>query len=330
MNPEQSIQNERRKIDALLRDIDFAQTNAAATEAAYYKGIGQPVPEFISSEMKDQVVEKPMSEEKVSINVAGFYALETCIGWFCKRDGKKPSEWLDIIVTQKYKARDVDLLNRFANATWKAGQPFRSLDRINRPVFRVFDYLSKEEVVKDQRQIIQSALKLRDSLKDDNFSSGEKQFEKIKSLLQDKSYAYEMAAYLEASYYTQQKKAVPPFLSPDEVKMILKKSAVEQKIATNLTGFYALECGLQYIVTTQKKLPSVVLESVINDQLATGDKELLMRFANATWKAGQPFRSMERITRDNFVPFNFLPASEIEKDWVQIKNAAQLVLNKLK
>jgi hypothetical protein len=33
----------------------------------------------------------------------------------------------------------------------------------------------------------------------------------------------------------------------------------EEKIATNLAGFYALECGLSYLATAQKKLPSAVL-----------------------------------------------------------------------
>jgi len=48
------------------------------------------------------------------------------------------------------------------------------------------------------------------------------------------------------------------------------------------------------------------------------DKILLQRFANATWKAGQPFRGLDRITRDNFVPFYFLQMKKL-KDWVQIK-----------
>jgi hypothetical protein len=57
------------------------------------------------------------------------------------------------------------------------------------------------------------------------------------------------------------------------------------------------------------------------------DKELLERFANATWKASQPFRSMERIRRSNFIPFDLLPAEEVEKDWVQLQAAAKSLLN---
>jgi hypothetical protein len=48
----------------------------------------------------------------------------------------------------------------------------------------------------------------------------------------------------------------------------------------------------------------------------------MKRFANATWKAGQPFRSLDRITRKTFTCFDLLPPEEVEKDWMQIKAAA--------
>jgi len=49
---------------------------------------------------------------------------------------------------------------------------------------------------------------------------------------------------------------------------------------------------------------------------------LLARFANATWKAGQPFRSLSRITRDNFRPAVLLSDDELKKDFDQIRAAA--------
>lgn len=53
---------------------------------------------------------------------------------------------------------------------------------------------------------------------------------------------------------------------------------------------------------------------------------IFARFANATWKAGQPFRGLNRITRPTFTSFYFLGEADIEKDFVQIKMAAEKLL----
>jgi hypothetical protein len=53
---------------------------------------------------------------------------------------------------------------------------------------------------------------------------------------------------------------------------------------------------------------------------------IFARFANATWKVGQPFRGLNRITRPTFTPFYFLSESDIDKDMVQIRAAAQRIL----
>jgi hypothetical protein len=53
------------------------------------------------------------------------------------------------------------------------------------------------------------------------------------------------------------------------------------------------------------------------------------RFANVTWKAGQPFRGLDRIAHATFTPYYFLTEAELEKDWIQIKLAAGLVLAKV-
>ena len=136
----------------------------------------------------------------------------------------------------------------------------------------------------------------------------------------------EMAMHMEAAYYTGQQQAVPPFLKPGEDTATVKKASEEEKIATNLAGFYALECGLSYLATAEKKLPSAVLQSILNDSISSDNKRLFERFANATWKAGQPFRGLSKIERKTFTPFDLLPAEEIEKDWVQIKAAAEMVM----
>ena len=63
----------------------------------------------------------------------------------------------------------------------------------------------------------------------------------------------------------------------------------------------------------------------VNDSINLKNKVLFERFANATWKAGQPFRGLERISTKNFTLFKFLPPEEIENDWNQIKAAAEML-----
>jgi len=151
----------------------------------------------------------------------------------------------------------------------------------------------------------------------------------IDSLLRDTDYNALMAQALEAGYYIGTEQAVMPFLAPGEDTAMKKKSAKEDKIATNIAGFYALECGVSYLSTTQNKLPSDILKSIVNDSIAEKDKLLLERFANATWKASQPFRSLDRITRNIFMPFDLLPKEEVKKDWDQIKSAAEILQKSL-
>jgi hypothetical protein len=203
------------------------------------------------------------------------------------------------------------------------------MSRIQKDNFMVANFLSDAETKKDYDQVMAAAAMLHESLKPLSDSSKEVQFKKIDQLLKDKPYAEAMARHMEAAYYKAEGKPVPAFVTAAEDTSTVKKSALDEKVAINLAGFYALECGLSYLATAQNKLPSDVLQSIITDSIAAEDKQLLERFANATWKAGQPFRSLDRITRDNFTPFYFLSAEEIEKDWVQIKTAAVALQKKL-
>jgi hypothetical protein len=152
----------------------------------------------------------------------------------------------------------------------------------------------------------------------------------IDSLLKDKQFAEQMAMELEASYYKGIGEAVPPFLIPGEDSLKIDKSVKEEKIAINLAGFYALECATNYLVTTSQKSPSEILQSLIDDKISKEDKLLFACFANATWKAGQPFRGLDRITRETFTPFSFLREADIEKDLVQVKAAAKKLLEAFK
>ena len=160
-------------------------------------------------------------------------------------------------------------------------------------------------------------------------SSVNAQMQKIRSLLHSQQYAAEMAAFMDAGYYTSQKQTVPAFISAKDDTATTKKSVKEQKIATNVAGFYALECCTNYFVTTRSLLPSDILKSIVDGTISKEDKDLFSRFANATWKAGQPFRGLNRIERETFTPFYFLSEADIEKDWVQIKAAAKKLLTEL-
>jgi len=323
MKEDQLINGELKKITVLLRDSSFALEMAKNLEAAYYTSQGQPTPAFLSGNADTSTIERRVKEEKIATNIAAFYALESGIGVLIDQKGGSPVDWLNKIIGKQLDSTEILVLNRFANATWKAGQPFRGLKRITRDVFISPVFLPDDEVKKDYDQVLAAATKLLPALKDVKDSSAANQVQKISQLLKDKQFAMEMAQHMEAAYYTAQQQDIPPFLKPGEDTATIKKSMKEEKIATNLAGFYALECGLSYLATAQKKLPSAVLQSIINDSINKDDKRLLERFANATWKAGQAFRGLDRITRATFTSFDLLPPAEIEKDWVQIKAAAE-------
>lgn len=328
MQQQQKITAELTTISGLLRDSSFALDMAKNQDAAYYKAQGQPAPEF-SSENEDPYIQRSVKDEKIATSIAAFYALECAMGVLMEQEDGTPFEWLNKIKANQLDSAEVLLLNRFANATWKAGQPFRGLERITRDVFISPVFLPEAEVKKDYDQIFAAADKLVEAMQGVKDASKAEQLQKLKALLQDKSFALEMAQHMEAAYYAAQQQAVPAFLQPGEDTATVNKSAKDEKIATNIAGFYALECGLSYLVTAQHKLPSAVLQSIVNDNLNAKDKKLFERFANATWKAGQPFRGLDRITRDVFIPFDLLSTEEQEKDWVQIKAASEKLLQSL-
>jgi len=151
----------------------------------------------------------------------------------------------------------------------------------------------------------------------------------IDSLLRSENFAVTIAQSQSDAYYVGVGETPPPFLLPDDDTTSVNITQKDEKIAINLAGFYALECGLDYLVTTQHKLPSDILKSITDGTISQDDKQLLCRFANATWKAGQPFRGLDRITRRTFTSFYFLTQDDVEKDWVQVKAAAKLMLEKL-
>lgn len=318
-----NINEQLNKLNTLLRDSAFAVSLAVKQDSAYQGSQNQgttPLPPT------DSMIKKSYKQEKIAINLAGFLATECGIGALMEQNGGTPVDWLKKIVNKDLDAGSILLLNRFANATWKASQPFRGLSRITRDNFIVANFLSEEETKKDYDQVMAAASKLLDTLKNLNDASKENQLQMISRLMKNKQYDYAMAKHIEASYYMAQNKQAPAFVSAPEDTAVVDKSAFEEQIAIKIAGFYALECGLSYLAAAENKLPLDVLKSIADDSITQKDKRLLERFANATWKAGQAFRSLDRIERDSFTPFSPLSEEEIEKDWVQIKAAAAQVL----
>ncbi|HEX4049219.1 MAG TPA: hypothetical protein VH309_15335, partial [Elusimicrobiota bacterium] len=155
------------------------------------------------------------------------------------------------------------------------------------------------------------------------------QLARLKELLQSKDFALQIAAWQDGAYYRGQGKTPPPFLTPEEKAGKVEKSVADEKIAMNLAGFYAVESGLGVLAETTGKSPRELLRSIVDGTMPEGDMLLIARFANATWKAGQPFRSLDRITRDTFRPAALLTDEELAKDFDQIKAAAQKLLERV-
>ena len=151
------------------------------------------------------------------------------------------------------------------------------------------------------------------------------QFEALKQILQNKRIAREMAQWQHDAYYRGVGEEPPAFILPKETGT----DAEKEKIAMNLAGVYAVECGLGVLCERYDSTPLEVLELIRSGQLPEEDMLLLARFANATWKAGQYFRSPERVERDTFRPAVMLTPEELQKDFDQINAAAEQIYARL-
>lgn len=185
------------------------------------------------------------------------------------------------------------------------------------------------------------AQNVRDAMVKVSTQDVETQMLKLKSLMQDPAFAREMAEWLEGAYYRGIGEEAPPFIEPGQEAAKIEKLLINEKIAMNVAGFYALESGLGYILELEKKrqasggtdilqTPMDVLDAIVNKTLSGDYMFLLARFANATWKASQPFRDISRIGKPNFIPAIGLSDAELEKDFVQIVEAATKLGDKMR
>ncbi len=310
------------RLRGLLRDPAFALEMARSLDAAYYIGQGQAVAPFVKPEEETATTSKSVREEKIAINLAGFYALECGAGYLAQRDRRMLLDVLTAAANGRLPDADMLLLARFANATWKAGQPFRALARINRDTFGPAALLSDAELRKDFVQIKAAAVKLLQAMGSVNASDNVAQLARLQSLLRDTSFALDMAQSLDAAYHVGQGQPVPAFLKPEEMTATSSKSVKEEKIAINLAGFYALEAGVGVLGERGRETPLQIIDGIAAGTRSADDMLLLARLANATWKAGQPFRALNRISRDTFKPAALLSAEDVKKDTDQIRAAA--------
>lgn len=115
-----------------------------------------------------------------------------------------------------------------------------------------------------------------------------------------------------------------------------------QKVAENLAGLYAADtaanilAAYQYGVDRDGKVTEVsyvrCLEAIRGASLDATEKFIVKNAANATWRAGQPFRDittkpLNRIERDVNMQFNLLPGDEEDKDLVQVQKGAEIILD---
>ncbi len=319
VNDAGKMKKELDKLNELLRDSSFAITMAQYQDSVYQASENSTTGMMPSP---DSIILQRYKDEKVATNIAGFLATECGIGALMEQEGGTPIYWLKKIVNNKLDTAGILLLNRFANATWKASQPYRGLQRISKDNFIAANFLSDAEIKKDYDQVLAASVKLLDTLEQAPDTSAMAQLEMISMLMKNRQYLTEIAKQQEAAYYKGVGEPVPDFTSAAQDTLLVEKSAYEAYVATNIASFYALECGLSYLAIAKNKLPSDVLQSITDGSIAKEDKRLLERFANATWKAGQAFRNMERIERPNFTPFGLLSNEEIAKDWLLIKAAA--------
>ncbi len=112
-----------------------------------------------------------------------------------------------------------------------------------------------------------------------------------------------------------------------------------ETVAQNLAGLQAVVSGVGIVATLRGAKSSdevdaqaqVVLSDIATDRLSPTERSVVLRVANATWGAGQPFRTdkggLGRATRMNV--FDLLDQAEVDKDYHQIKGAANWLLQKV-
>lgn len=109
-----------------------------------------------------------------------------------------------------------------------------------------------------------------------------------------------------------------------------------QMVAMNLAGIYAADTfgnmmSLYYGEEADEDAYVQALQDLEAGAITEDVKSIAKNLANLEWRAGQPFRDMaakplNRITREVNMQFSLLPSDEEDKDLIQVREGARVLL----
>ena len=184
-----NIEAQLRVIERLLKNPSFSLSMAKAQDAAYYTGMGQPVPPFLPAEQENAVVTKSIREQQLATGLSAFYAVECCVDLLCFQENDTPVSFLNKIVLGDAGSGAMLLLNRFAQATWMAAQPFLRADCFIDSYFTLAGFLPGSQLITLNGQVQTAAAKLLEALSEGPTGDTNIQMQQIRSLLQSESFA---------------------------------------------------------------------------------------------------------------------------------------------
>jgi hypothetical protein len=148
-------------------------------------------------------------------------------------------------------------------------------------------------------------------------------FDRIRDAFQKLDICTQMANAVAKAYHDLTSPDTPyqPFGSDDQ-----------GSIAANMCSVYAVDSAANAItmvaegkVTEDDYMAS--LRAIAEGSLAADELYVARQFANATWKACQPYRGLERLTRPVMTQFNLLPDDEVAKDDATLAAAAKALIS---
>jgi len=152
------------------------------------------------------------------------------------------------------------------------------------------------------------------------------QFQLLNGLLQNQAFAAEVSLVAQRAYAGNNASGHGINLSTAS----MTDSQKDQDIAINVAPFYALDALVTKRWLEERKTPVETLQEVVNGVASPVGVTEVGLLANATWKAGQPFRGINRIERSVFQSLVTLPQGELNKDHVIVKAVASHLLERMR
>jgi hypothetical protein len=192
-----------RVLGKLMQDPAFAETIAQVVHNAYQ----QQVPGGATTPMLPADIDPSRKLQLIAQNLAPFYALDSLITNMWRERKWSPVQTLKSLTASELSAEGITTPGLLANLAWKAGQPFRGIGRIERPVFAPFPLLENKELAKDHplmKAVAQSVLGEIDKhlanlypkeIEERLFARTEGVLEKFKNLAECKGVTYREEEY---------------------------------------------------------------------------------------------------------------------------------------